>query len=138
MSQEEDTSFIINLPGQADDEANSPNKQDSNLEEQAFLSKSKSKKSGDAVDVIVFSPETDSLKATTKSCSKQPLQRADSKESFASTNKLMCRICHCEESTAGKSLITPCNCSGTLRHVHQSCLQKWLKISGIYPNFCFF
>lgn len=41
-------------------------------------------------------------------------------------NSIMCRICHCEE-TSEEYLIAPCYCSGTLRYVHQSCLQQWLK-----------
>ena len=45
------------------------------------------------------------------------------------SNLLMCRICHCEE-TSEEYLITPCYCSGTLRYVHQSCLQQWLKSNG--------
>jgi E3 ubiquitin-protein ligase MARCH1/8 len=48
----------------------------------------------------------------------------------ASPNTLMCRICHCEE-TSEEYLITPCYCSGTLRYVHQSCLQQWLKSNGM-------
>lgn len=43
---------------------------------------------------------------------------------------LMCRICHCEE-TSEEYLITPCYCTGTLRHVHQCCLQQWLKSTGM-------
>jgi hypothetical protein len=46
-----------------------------------------------------------------------------------SNSGLMCRICHCEE-TSEEYLITPCYCSGTLRFVHQSCLQQWLKSNG--------
>lgn len=39
---------------------------------------------------------------------------------------LMCRICHCEE-TSEEFLISPCYCTGTLKFVHQTCLQQWLK-----------
>lgn len=46
-----------------------------------------------------------------------------------SNNAIMCRICHCEE-TSEEYLIAPCYCSGTLRYVHQSCLQQWLKKQG--------
>lgn len=42
----------------------------------------------------------------------------------------MCRICHSDEPV--KDLIAPCNCSGTAKYVHQTCLQNWLKINGIY------
>ena len=44
-------------------------------------------------------------------------------------NMLMCRICHCEE-VSPEFLITPCYCSGTLKFVHQACLQQWLKSNG--------
>lgn len=46
-----------------------------------------------------------------------------------SNNTIMCRICHCEEISE-EFLITPCFCTGTLRYVHQSCLQQWLKSTG--------
>lgn len=47
-----------------------------------------------------------------------------------SQTMFMCRICHCEESNE-EYLLSPCYCSGTLRYVHQSCLQQWLKSNGI-------
>lgn len=40
----------------------------------------------------------------------------------------VCRICH-GESTLEAPLITPCNCSGSMRYVHQECIQMWLKSS---------
>lgn len=49
-----------------------------------------------------------------------------------SNNTIMCRICHCEE-TSEEYLIAPCYCSGTLRYVHQSCLQQWLKSNYLSP-----
>jgi E3 ubiquitin-protein ligase MARCH1/8 len=55
-----------------------------------------------------------------------PLSRRVSSESIF---KSMCRICHGEEVNL-KNFITPCNCSGTLRYVHHSCLNKWLKTNG--------
>ncbi|KAK0147276.1 E3 ubiquitin-protein ligase MARCH8 [Merluccius polli] len=39
-----------------------------------------------------------------------------------------CRICHCEGDEESP-LITPCHCTGSLRFVHQSCLQQWIKSS---------
>lgn len=48
--------------------------------------------------------------------------------SVASSNVEICRICHCE-SEPDQPLISPCHCSGSLRYVHQSCLQKWIKSS---------
>ena len=38
----------------------------------------------------------------------------------------MCRICHCE-SEIDAPLISPCVCSGSLKYVHQACLQQWIK-----------
>ena len=38
----------------------------------------------------------------------------------------VCRICHCE-SEPGAPLISPCVCCGSLKYVHQSCLQQWIK-----------
>lgn len=37
-----------------------------------------------------------------------------------------CRICWSgEDDDFGGDLLTPCNCKGTLRHVHQRCLGEW-------------
>ena len=38
------------------------------------------------------------------------------------------RICHCEGDDESP-LITPCHCTGSLRFVHQACLQQWIKSS---------
>lgn len=38
----------------------------------------------------------------------------------------VCRICHCE-AEPNAPLLSPCSCSGTLKYVHQSCLQQWIK-----------
>ncbi|GIY82553.1 e3 ubiquitin-protein ligase MARCHF8 [Caerostris darwini] len=40
----------------------------------------------------------------------------------------ICRICHCE-GDAELPLISPCFCAGSLRYVHQACLQQWIKSS---------
>uniref|UniRef100_W5MSU0 RING-type E3 ubiquitin transferase n=1 Tax=Lepisosteus oculatus TaxID=7918 RepID=W5MSU0_LEPOC len=40
----------------------------------------------------------------------------------------VCRICHCEGDDESP-LITPCHCTGSLRFVHQACLQQWIKSS---------
>lgn len=39
-----------------------------------------------------------------------------------------CRICHCTESPSScmVKLISPCQCSGSLKYVHHSCLRQWL------------
>uniref|UniRef100_A0A8C4S3H6 Membrane associated ring-CH-type finger 1 n=1 Tax=Erpetoichthys calabaricus TaxID=27687 RepID=A0A8C4S3H6_ERPCA len=40
------------------------------------------------------------------------------------------RICDCEGDD-DNPLLTPCRCTGTVRFVHQLCLQKWIKTSNI-------
>jgi E3 ubiquitin-protein ligase MARCH1/8 len=50
-------------------------------------------------------------------------------EHLLKSSTVMCRICHCEE-TSEEYLIAPCFCNGSLKYVHQSCLQQWLKING--------
>ena len=42
----------------------------------------------------------------------------------------MCKICHCG-GEASFTLIAPCYCSGSLKYVHQECLQRWIKSSDI-------
>jgi hypothetical protein len=38
-----------------------------------------------------------------------------------------CRICVSDDSETENPLITPCKCSGTMRHIHLECLRDWLK-----------
>ena len=40
------------------------------------------------------------------------------------------QICHCG-GEAGMPLIAPCFCAGSLKYVHQDCLQRWIKSSDI-------
>ncbi|XP_058791000.1 E3 ubiquitin-protein ligase MARCHF8-like [Phymastichus coffea] len=47
---------------------------------------------------------------------------------LSSNNHDICRICHCE-GEPGAPLLAPCYCSGSLRYVHQTCLQQWIKAS---------
>ena len=57
----------------------------------------------------------------------------DSFTTAASTLSLsgdFCKICHCG-SEANMPLITPCFCAGSLKYVHQECLQRWIKSSDI-------
>ena len=35
-----------------------------------------------------------------------------------------CRICGCEDMS--ELLISPCQCTGTQKYVHTTCLQKWI------------
>ncbi|XP_036402111.1 E3 ubiquitin-protein ligase MARCH8 isoform X3 [Megalops cyprinoides] len=51
-----------------------------------------------------------------------------SRTSVTPSNQDICRICHCE-GDEDSPLITPCHCTGSLRFVHQSCLQQWIKSS---------
>eukprot|EP00959_Pyramimonas_sp_CCMP1952_P294331 6156499-Pyramimonas_sp.AAC.1 len=39
-----------------------------------------------------------------------------------------CRICRCE-STPDSPLFYPCACKGSIKYVHQDCLEQWLKHS---------
>ena len=70
------------------------------------------------------------VSSTTSSVKKVPSGSISEDEERKRQNSIMCRICHCEE-TSEEFLISPCYCSGTLRYVHQSCLQQWLKSTGI-------
>lgn len=40
----------------------------------------------------------------------------------------VCRFCHSEEASEA-SLITPCECKGSMRYVHSECLSNWRKTS---------
>ncbi|XP_076874804.1 E3 ubiquitin-protein ligase MARCHF8 isoform X2 [Brachyhypopomus gauderio] len=51
-----------------------------------------------------------------------------SRTSVTLSNQDICRICHCEGDEEC-ALITPCRCTGSLRFVHQSCLNQWIKSS---------
>ena len=42
-----------------------------------------------------------------------------------STNKI-CRICYNEEESPDDPLLQPCNCSGSMKYIHLSCLKQWL------------
>lgn len=57
-----------------------------------------------------------------------PQQQQRRRSSSNGLNGDMCRICHCE-ADAENPLISPCYCAGSLRFVHQACLQQWIKSS---------
>ena len=44
-----------------------------------------------------------------------------------------CRVCH-GEAEESRPLFHPCKCSGSIKFVHQDCLQTWLKISNKLPK----
>ncbi|XP_064458795.1 E3 ubiquitin-protein ligase MARCHF8-like isoform X1 [Ornithodoros turicata] len=56
------------------------------------------------------------------------MERRRSSASTGNGNGDMCRICHCE-ADGQNPLISPCYCAGSLRYVHQACLQQWIKSS---------
>ncbi|KAJ8946194.1 hypothetical protein NQ314_008946 [Rhamnusium bicolor] len=67
-----------------------------------------------------------SNKSVTFQMSKSSLEKPYKKiQSVAST---ACRICH--TNTVNESLISPCNCKGSLAYVHLSCLERWLNQSS--------
>ena len=41
-----------------------------------------------------------------------------------------CRICYCTEEEIESDLIQPCICSGSMKYIHYTCLQQWLKSKG--------
>lgn len=45
------------------------------------------------------------------------------------TEKKFCRICRCE-GTTDHPLFHPCKCRGSIKYIHQDCLQFWLEHSG--------
>ncbi|AWP13990.1 putative E3 ubiquitin-protein ligase MARCH8 [Scophthalmus maximus] len=61
-------------------------------------------------------------------CCPSPLSEKSGPLSPYSLSEDCCRICHCEGDEESP-LITPCHCTGSLRFVHQSCLQQWIKSS---------
>nr|XP_002733112.1 PREDICTED: E3 ubiquitin-protein ligase MARCH8-like [Saccoglossus kowalevskii] len=63
-----------------------------------------------------------------KACTSNPQSRCQSAVSVVSSNADICRICHCEGDNEFP-LITPCLCAGSLKYVHQQCLQHWIKSS---------
>ena len=40
---------------------------------------------------------------------------------------VVCRICLSEEQSDDNLLISPCDCSGTVKYIHVVCLQEWLR-----------
>lgn len=42
----------------------------------------------------------------------------------------ICRICHCEAEFEAP-LVAPCCCAGSLKYVHQGCLQRWVQSSDM-------
>lgn len=58
-------------------------------------------------------------------------ERCETSLSISSSGLDSCRICQCDVSDIDESspLIAPCLCMGSMKFVHQACLQKWIKSS---------
>lgn len=43
-----------------------------------------------------------------------------------------CRVCQ----EGGENMLSPCDCNGSIKYIHEECLKKWVKISKnkICPN----
>lgn len=76
------------------------------------------------VTVCTVSPTFSSRGTMDRRRSSQPSTISSS----ACGERDICRICHCE-GDLDMPLISPCYCSGSLRYVHQACLQQWIKSS---------
>ena len=47
---------------------------------------------------------------------------------IGSPHKFICRICH--EKVSDEEGGNVCNCSGSIKFVHMTCLEKWLSVNG--------
>ncbi|XP_014253488.1 E3 ubiquitin-protein ligase MARCH3-like isoform X2 [Cimex lectularius] len=65
------------------------------------------------------------------------VKRLSSPAKSCSSVASVCRICH--EAETPETLISPCECSGTMALVHVSCLERWLSTSNTdYCELCKF
>ena len=53
------------------------------------------------------------------------LSREKKKFDLSTHEKRRCRIC-LEEETKENPLISPCQCTGSIRYIHNTCLKKWI------------
>ena len=42
-----------------------------------------------------------------------------------------CKICYVGNEETGNPLITPCLCAGSMRHVHNDCLVRWIETAAL-------
>merc|ERR1711971_781553 len=58
-------------------------------------------------------------------------ERCETRLSMMSNGQDCCRICQCDvcEIDEDSPLIAPCLCDGSMRYIHQACLQQWIKSS---------
>lgn len=52
--------------------------------------------------------------------------RSRLKSSSSNLNQDICRICLSEEEVTNR-LISPCSCTGSMKHIHVDCLKEWLE-----------
>lgn len=52
---------------------------------------------------------------------------------YLNTETNICRICfNSSHHSDGNALISPCDCSGNSKYIHESCLKKWVIVK--FPN----
>lgn len=44
-----------------------------------------------------------------------------------SENKIICRICLNGQDSCINPMLSPCNCSGSVKYIHLKCLHTWIK-----------
>ncbi|XP_076073290.1 E3 ubiquitin-protein ligase MARCHF8-like isoform X1 [Mytilus galloprovincialis] len=92
-----------------------------------------SKKKEKSPSSPVKKKESESTKETHHANSPTPkaTERCETRLSMTSSTGDTCRICHCDvsEYDTTSPMISPCLCAGSMKFVHQACLQKWLKNS---------
>ncbi|KAF5295337.1 hypothetical protein FQR65_LT10500 [Abscondita terminalis] len=89
-------------------------------------------------DIIIKKrPSITSDTTSTLSSKSSPDAQSATPITVTSASSTVCRICH--TNTPNESLISPCNCKGTLAHVHLSCLERWLNQSSrSYCELCMY
>ena len=76
---------------------------------------------------LITEPNFDSNNATTNRIMITSLGNSTSLINNEIKSKIICRLCYLDESTITDPLISPCNCSGTMKYIHLSCLKKSIK-----------
>ena len=46
-----------------------------------------------------------------------------------------CRICFEKKTTNSNPMLSPCKCNGTIKYVHERCLEKWRNVNINKPSF---
>lgn len=52
-------------------------------------------------------------------------------ESVTSMAAQVCRICLGDDNDQENELICPCNCAGSMKDIHISCLREWLNLKKL-------